>query len=195
MPYTEQQQQHLLRIARDSIYSGLEHGKATIIDTTSIPDALKEQRATFVTLHKQAQLRGCIGTIMATAPLAQHTAENAYAAAFRDHRFLPLEILEFDQLQISISVLSPPKPLTFNDEAELLEKIRPGIDGLILEQQYHRGVFLPSVWESLTDKKVFLNQLKRKAGLPLDYWSNEIRVNYFNTEYFSENEYQSNEYK
>jgi AmmeMemoRadiSam system protein A len=191
MPYTEQQRQQLLKIARDSIHSGLKHGKPSTIDINTVPNTLKHERATFVTLHKQAQLRGCIGTITASAPVAQDTAERAYAAAFRDSRFSPVEIHEIDQLQISISVLSRAKPLTFKSESELLEKIRPGIDGLILEEHYKRGVFLPSVWESLTDKKEFLGQLKRKAGLPLDYWSNEIRVNYFNTEYFSENEFKT----
>ncbi len=187
MPYTEQQRQQLLKIARDSIHSGLETGKPSIIDINTMQDALQERRATFITLHKQAQLRGCVGGIMARIPLAQDTAEHAYAAAFRDTRFTPVETHEFDQLEISISVLSLPEPLVFSDEDELLEKIRPGIDGLILEEHDKRGVFLPSVWESLPDKKEFLRQLKRKAGVSMDYWSDEIRVQFFITEYFSEN--------
>ena len=188
MPYTEQQKQQLLEIARDSIQSGLETGTPSNIDLDTLPDALKKQRATFITLHKQAQLRGCVGTIMARIPLAQDVAEHAYAAAFRDTRFTPLEIHELDLVDISISVLSPPEPITFNDEDDLLEKIRPGIEGLILEENYNRGVFLPSVWEQLPGKKDFLNQLKRKAGLPANYWSEYIQVECFTTESFSEKE-------
>ena len=188
MPYTEQQKQQLLEIARDSIQSGLETGTPSNIDLDTLPDALKKQRATFITLHKQAQLRGCVGTIMARIPLAQDVAEHAYAAAFRDTRFTPLEIHELDLVDISISVLSLPEPITFNDEDDLLEKIRPGIEGLILEENYNRGVFLPSVWEQLPGKKDFLNQLKRKAGLPANYWSEDIQVECFTTESFSEKE-------
>lgn len=188
MPYTEQQQQQLLQIARDSIHSGLETGAPMRIDLDPLPDALKQQRATFVTLKKEEQLCGCIGAIMARTPLAQDTAEHAYAAAFRDTRFAPVGTHEMEKLNISISVLSPPKPLIFNNESELLQKFRPGIDGLILEENYKRGVFLPSVWESLPDQKEFFRQLKRKAGLPMDYWSDDIQVQYFTTEYFSETE-------
>lgn len=186
MPYTDSEKQRLLQIARGSIQSGLESGKPSTIDLKSVPDALKEKRATFVTLHRHDELRGCIGALTAHSSVAEEIAQNAYAAAFQDHRFTPVETQELDDLDISISVLTPSEPLEFKNEVELLEKIHPGIDGLILESRRNRGVFLPSVWESLPDRKQFLNELKRKAGLPLDYWSDEIRVSCFSSEYFSE---------
>lgn len=184
--YSTDEQKTLLGIARKSIQYGLETGKPHAVNLEAIPPKLRQQRATFVTLNKQDQLRGCIGVIEARQALALDTAQNAFSAAFNDPRFQPLQPDELSQLRISLSILSPPNPLQFESEQELLEKIQPGIDGLILEAGYYRGVFLPSVWESLPDPTQFLSQLKRKAGLPVDYWSEDVQVSYFRTAYFSE---------
>jgi AmmeMemoRadiSam system protein A len=120
----------------------------------------------------------------ACRPLAEDVAENACAAAFEDPRFEPLTKKEFEKLEIHISVLSPPEELIFSSKENLLSQIRPGTDGLILQDGFRRGTFLPSVWEELPSKELFLAHLKQKAGLPADYWSDTLRVFRYTTEYF-----------
>ena len=173
--------QQLLQLAGDSIKKGL-YGETLSVRATDYPEPLQALRATFVTLHVDAQLRGCIGTLEARQALVQDVASNAYSAAFRDPRFSTLTWPEYERLDIHISVLSLPESLQFSSEAELLAQLRPRVDGLIIEEDYHRGTFLPSVWEQLPDPREFLRQLKRKAGLPPDYWSSRIRVQRYTTE-------------
>jgi len=183
---TPQEKAILLRLARESIRYGLESGKPLMLDISSLPESLQQTRASFVTLHKHGQLRGCIGSIIPTRPLALDVSHNAFAAAFQDPRFPPVQAHELDDLEIEISILSMPEPIEFTSEDDLLEKIRPGIDGLILKEGPYSGTFLPSVWEQIPDKREFLRQLKRKAGLPADYWSPTIRVFRYTTDSFSE---------
>lgn len=183
MLYTDNERRELLRIAKESIRQGLATGKPLTVDATRLAENLQAERATFVTLHKGGELRGCIGTITACLPLAEDVAQRAYAAAFDDPRFPPVSAGEVEKLDISISILTPPEPMAFVSEEDLLGQIQPQVDGLILQAGYHKGVFLPSVWESLPDKREFLLQLKRKAGLPADYWSDTVRVSRFHTEY------------
>ncbi|MEJ2344740.1 MAG: AmmeMemoRadiSam system protein A [Gammaproteobacteria bacterium] len=166
----------LLQLARQAIQHGLTHSEPMAVEPQDYPAPLREPRACFVTLQLDGQLRGCIGSLEAFQPLVADLAANAHAAAFHDPRFPPLTSPEFDRLSIHISILSPPEPLAFADEQDLLEQIRPGVDGLVLSADGHRGTFLPSVWESLSDPRQFVNQLKRKAGLPPDYWSDRIEV-------------------
>lgn len=172
----------LLQLARDSIQNGLQYHAPLPVDIDDYPHELQQPRATFVTLQLQDQLRGCIGTLEAHRPLVMDIAHNAYAAAFTDPRFPPLNEAEFPQLELHISILTPSEPVEFSSEADLLEQIRPGTDGLILEAEGHRGTFLPSVWESLPDKHAFLQHLKNKAGLPQEYWSDQVRVWRYTTE-------------
>jgi AmmeMemoRadiSam system protein A len=113
-------------------------------------------------------------------------AENAFSAAFRDPRFTPVGPNELDDLTVHISVLSKPEPITFANEDELLQQLRPGIDGLILRDGRNRGTFLPSVWESLPQPGEFLTHLKTKAGLPPNHWSDAIEVERYTTESFSD---------
>lgn len=169
-------QQRLLELAKSSIQHGLQTGSPLKIDLTEYPEELTEQRATFVTLQIQHQLRGCIGTLEAYRPLAEDIAENAFSAAFKDPRFPPLQADEFDELEIHLSLLTPAEPISFSSEQDLLAQLQPGIDGLILEEGFHRGTFLPSVWEQLPEPEQFLQHLKQKAGLPADYWSKNIRI-------------------
>lgn len=182
MPYTDSERQQLLQIAQDSIRHGLETGKPLVVKLKGLSADLQAERATFVTLHKNGQLRGCIGTVAACLPLAQDVAQRAYAAAFDDPRFPPVRADELERLEISVSILTPPEPLHFSSEADLLAQIQPQVDGLILQAGHHKGVFLPSVWESLPDKREFLRQLKRKAGLPLDYWPESVKMSRFRVE-------------
>lgn len=176
----------LLDVARASIQHGLRHRQALEVNPGDYPESLRSLRATFVTLEKGGQLRGCIGALTAYQPLVQDVAAHAYAAAFEDPRFPELRMEEFSALEVHISVLSPPEPLHFGSEDELLAQLRPGEDGLILHFRHHRGTFLPSVWEHLADPYVFLAQLKQKAGLPLDFWSPELQVERYTTEYFGD---------
>ncbi|MFL6570934.1 MAG: AmmeMemoRadiSam system protein B [Burkholderiales bacterium] len=129
---------------------------------------LERPGASFVTLLKDGELRGCIGSLEATRPLAQDVAENALCAAFRDPRFPELSAAEWPQCEVEVSFLSAPKPILFADEADLLRQIRAGEDGLILEAEGRRATFLPQVWQSVADKRAFLGELLRKAGLPAD---------------------------
>lgn len=129
---------------------------------------LRQAGATFVTLKKKGDLRGCIGTLQALRPLGEDVAHNAIGAAFRDPRFPALEADEWAHCSVEVSLLSAPKPVRFADEDDLIAQIRPGEDGLILEAQGRRGTFLPQVWDSIPGTRAFLNELVRKAGLPAD---------------------------
>ncbi|WJW74546.1 AmmeMemoRadiSam system protein A [Thiohalobacter sp. IOR34] len=174
----------LLAVARDAIRHGLETGQPLQLRPEDFDPLLQQPGAAFVTLQSRGQLRGCIGSLEAHRPLVVDVAENAFAAAFRDPRFPPLSPAEFDDLEIHISVLSPPTPVEFSSEADLLSRLRPGIDGLILEDRGRRGTFLPSVWDQLPDREQFLQHLKLKAGLPPDHWSDSLRVWRYTTESF-----------
>ena len=155
--------QTLLAIARAAIEAKL-YGSASAVDAPW----LRQAGATFVTLMKDGQLRGCIGSLEASRPLGADVAENAIAAAFRDPRFPPMTPDEWPRVRIEVSLLSAPKPMRFADEADLLAQLRPGEDGVILEADGRRATFLPQVWESIPDKRAFLLELARKAGLPAD---------------------------
>jgi AmmeMemoRadiSam system protein A len=111
-------------------------------------------------------------------------AQNAYAAAFSDPRFPPLREGEFEELDIHISILSPAEAMHFTSEADLLQQLRPGEDGLVMEEGFRRGTFLPSVWEQLPTPELFLRHLKQKAGLPADYWSSTLEVSRYTTHSF-----------
>jgi len=143
--------QTLLRIAEIAIQAGLADGRPGMLDESGLDEAILEDGASFVTLKKNGQLRGCIGSVEAHRPLALDVAENAFAAAFRDSRFSPLEEDEMKDIALSVTVLSPSQPMEIVDEADLLGQLRPGVDGLIIEDQGHRALFLPAVWESLPD--------------------------------------------
>lgn len=173
--FPPEHRQTLLGLASAAIEKGL-GGERLTVRAADYPDPLRAARATFVTLHVSHELRGCIGTLEARRTLVEDVAHNARAAAFEDPRFPPLARAEFEHLAIHISVLSTPEPVAFASEEELLRQLRPHVDGLILQAGLRRGTFLPSVWEQLPEPREFLRHLKRKAGLPADYWAADIRV-------------------
>ncbi len=183
---TPQQQQQLLQVARESIEYGLQHGHAIRVETDTYDEQLQQQGASFVTLNKNGALRGCIGTLQPYQPLVNDVAEHARAAAFSDPRFPPLGSDEFAGIVISVSVLGRPNAISFSDEEDLITQLKPSQDGLIFEEGGARGTFLPSVWESLPEPRQFLQQLKRKAGLPIDYWSDSLKISRYTTQSFSE---------
>ena len=176
MSLTKTQQQQLLQTAKDSIAYGLQHGQVLPVNSKDYDLELQEIRASFVTLEIDHQLRGCIGMLEAVRPLIVDIADNAFAAAFRDYRFPPVTAVEYTQLEIHLSILTKPEPISFYSEEDLLRQIRPNIDGLILQEGNQRGTFLPSVWESLPEPSDFLCHLKQKAGFSPDYWSDLVKV-------------------
>jgi len=147
---------------------------------------MAEPGASFVTLTRQGALRGCIGTLEAHRPLGLDVRENALAAAFRDPRFMPLARAEFDDIRVEVSVLSPTEALTVASEEHALETLRPHIDGVVLEYRHHRGTFLPQVWEQLPEPAEFLAHLKRKAGLPVDFWADAVRLSRYTVDKWKE---------
>jgi len=188
-PITHEHRGMLLTLARDSIREGFETGRALTVEPAQWPEVLQRNGASFVTLKRpDDSLRGCIGTLEARQPLVTDVAEHAHAAAFRDPRFQPLAAHELEEVHLELSILSRPEPLPVASEAELLAALQPGEDGLILEDGVHRGTFLPAVWESLPEPVDFVRQLKRKAGLPSDYWSPSLTIKRYRTESFGEDE-------
>jgi AmmeMemoRadiSam system protein A len=142
--------------------------------------------ASFVTLELGGVLRGCIGSLEAHRPLIEDVRANAVAAAIRDPRFPRLEAGELDRLQIEVSVLSRLEPVEVTDEADLARRLRPGVDGVVLEHRGRRGTFLPAVWRHLPRPAEFLRQLKRKAGLEPDFWSPEMRISRYTVDSWAE---------
>jgi len=174
--------QTLLTVARHAIKYGLSYKKVPLMELEKYSDALQRPGASFVTLKESNVLRGCIGTLEAYQPLVQDVAEHAFAAAFRDPRFSPINHIEEPVVHISISVLSPSEVMNFESENDLLSQIEVGKDGLILEYKNNKGTFLPSVWEQLPDKQDFLNHLKQKAGLAADFWNDDIKIGRYFTQ-------------
>jgi AmmeMemoRadiSam system protein A len=149
------------------------------------PGGLAGPGAAFVTLQRDGHLRGCIGSLEAHRSLAEDVIANARAAALEDPRFPPLTSGELPGLHVEVSVLSAPEPFPFTDEADLLARLQPGVDGLILKAgPVNRGTFLPAVWESLPEPRVFLTELRRKAGLPGDYPLTETQLWRYTTHAF-----------
>lgn len=176
----------LVTLAREAIAAEL-GVPMPVSKVASQPEGwLAEPGAVFVTLTREGELRGCIGSLEAHRPLLDDLRANARAAAFGDPRFPPLDVEELDGTQVEVSILSRPEPMSFRNEADLLARLRPGIDGVILEYGWHRATFLPQVWEQLPEPRQFIAQLKRKAGLAADFWAEDIRVSRYSVEKFKE---------
>jgi len=150
------------------------------------PAWLREPGATFVTLTQQGHLRGCIGSLVARRPLAQDVIQNALAAAFRDPRFPPLTQEELALTRIEVSLLTPQQSIPFRDEADALAQLRPGVDGVVFECGSYRSTFLPQVWQQVPQPRQFLAHLKRKAGLPDQFWSPDIQLHRYTVEKWKE---------
>ena len=170
---TEKEGRYLLSEARRAIEEKFftSRNKAE----SDLPDSSKllERRGTFVTLTIEGGLRGCIGNIIPQESLIKSVKANAINAAFHDPRFPPLSRKEWDKVKIEISILTDPKPLDYSDSNDLLEKLKPERDGVIIKKGYHQATFLPQVWEQLPNKKEFLTHLCLKAGLDGDQWEKD----------------------
>ncbi|MDH3978879.1 MAG: AmmeMemoRadiSam system protein A [Gammaproteobacteria bacterium] len=165
-----EQGETLLAVARCAIARQL--GEQGIDHDT--PSWLHEPGASFVTLTQQGALRGCIGSLEAYRSLAEDVHANAIAAALRDPRFQPLDARELSRTRIEVSLLSGARDMQFDSEQHVLKQLRPGVDGVVLQYGSARGTFLPQVWASLPEPADYLAQLKRKAGLPADFWHEDI---------------------
>ena len=168
----------LLSLARRSIEEGLgrraaPEPPAPLEDWTG---PLLEPAASFVTLKRLGQLRGCRGLLEAARPLYEDVWRNAWSSAYEDPRFLPLAASELADLDIAISVLSALEPVAARSEPELLGQLEPGRHGLVLALGPRRATFLPAVWSSLREPEQFLGELKAKAGLPRDFWSPQMQA-------------------
>ncbi len=162
----------LLPIARASIAQVL--GRTMLVRDDA--PWLQEPGATFVTLTRDGQLRGCIGSLHAERRLLDDVRANAVAAALRDPRFAPVAPHELDQVLIGVSLLSAMQVMDFSDENDALAQLRPGIDGLLFECDGRRSTFLPQVWAQLPTPADFVGQLKHKAGFSVDFWAEAVRL-------------------
>ncbi len=170
-PLSPQERQLLLQIARQAIASAVRGQTPPRLDLAALPPRLREEGATFVTLTRpDGSLRGCIGALQAYQPLALDVQEHAIAAALNDPRFPPVREEEVSDLRIEISRLTPPRRLRYADPADLIRQLRPGVDGLILQDGWRRATFLPQVWEQLPEPETFLSNLCLKMGAAPDLW-------------------------
>ena len=183
---TPEEQARLISIARESIRHGSVTKRPLQTDLYALTGKLCEKLASFVTLTQLGELRGCVGSIEATHPLGKCVSISAFGAAYRDHRFAPLQHTELEVTRVEISILSRPETIVASSPEELYQELRPGLDGIILEYSGHRATFLPKVWVKLPEPKQFVANLKTKAGLPTDFWSESIRYYRYQTQNFAE---------
>jgi AmmeMemoRadiSam system protein A len=184
---TNEERLLLLQIARNAVECAVNRQDLPELEISAMPLRLQEQGASFVTLTQEGNLRGCIGALQASQSLALDVQEHAVAAAMEDYRFGPVLPEEVARLEIEISRLSPGKELEYSNPNELLSRLRPGVDGVVLRHGFQRATFLPQVWEKVPDPADFLTQLCYKMGAPGDLWKKEhIQVSIYRVEEFKE---------
>jgi AmmeMemoRadiSam system protein A len=174
----------VLTLARSAIGEKLGLGPLDAVNHAR----LEERSATFVTLKQAGGLRGCVGSLQATRALRDDVRANAVAAAFRDPRFAPLEASELARTSLEVSLLSAEERIEAASERELLARLRPGLDGVILEYGGHRATLLPQVWERVSEPREFLAALRLKAGLPEDFWNDGMRLSRYEVVTWEEQE-------
>lgn len=184
---TQSEKEILLQLAREALICAVKGDDFPSLDLDPLPVALRENGASFVTLTKHGDLRGCIGTLEASQPLALDVREHAAAAALDDFRFPPVSPGELPDIHIEISRLTPPRVLEYSDPEDLLKILRPGVDGVVLRDKHRRATFLPQVWEHLPEPDRFLDQLCLKMGAQRNYWRcAPLRVEIYQVEKFEE---------
>jgi AmmeMemoRadiSam system protein A len=187
MGLTHEEQQTLLTLARETVVRVAHRQGAPSTDRFATTESLRQDGASFVTLTKHGQLRGCIGSLEARRPLVLDVRENAISAAFHDPRFPPVRPKELEELHIEVSVLSRPSPLAYDGPDDLIAQLRPGVDGVVIERGFSRATFLPQVWEKLPDPGEFLQHLCMKAFLAPDaYRQPGLAVYTYQVERFEE---------
>ena len=184
---TPEEKQTLLRLAREALQQGVAGRTMVPLDPESLTPALRADGASFITLTIDGDLRGCIGALEPYQPLAEDVREHAVAAALEDPRFPPVSRQETDRIQIEISRLTLPKPVEYTDAEDLLSRLRPHVDGVILRDGFRKATFLPQVWEKIPDKAEFLENLCYKMGAAPDAWRlKHLEVLTYQVEEFSE---------
>ena len=184
---TEEEGRYLITIARKTIENRLFNQKNQVQSDGEVSHKYSEKRGTFVTLTINGNLRGCIGHIIPQESLLEGIRVNAINAAFRDPRFRPLSQKEWEKTKVEVSILTDPKPLQYSDADDLLNKLRPGIDGVIIKKGFSQATFLPQVWDQLPDKRDFLTHLCMKAGLDGSEWKKgELEVSTYQVQAFEE---------
>lgn len=187
--FTPDERKFLLDLARKTVVSATSGGELPSVDAAGLAEILRGARACFVTLTKNKELRGCIGSIFPEEPLYQAVISRARAAALEDPRFPPVASEELKDIEVEVSVLTIPRSLEFKSPEDLLQKLRPGVDGVVLRMGMRQATFLPQVWEQLTDKVEFLNRLAEKAGLNASAWKEPgTSVLVYQAEAFKESE-------
>jgi AmmeMemoRadiSam system protein A len=184
---TDGEKQTLLRLAREALACGVKGKKPPPLDKSLLTPALQENGASFVTLTINGNLRGCIGALEAYQPLADDVREHAVAAALEDPRFPPVMETELNKINLEVSRLTAPKELEYTDSEDLLQKLRPNVDGVILKYSFHRATFLPQVWEKIPNPAEFLDNLCYKMGARPGLWRDtKMQVFIYQVEEFHE---------
>lgn len=186
-PLSPAERSLLLKLARQALEAGVRGEALPPLDLQSLPPALRQPGASFVTLTRQGKLRGCVGALEPYQPLAEDVREHAVAAALQDYRFPPVQPAELPEIKIEISRLTLPQELDYTSPEDLLTRLRPGVDGVTLIDGRLRATFLPQVWEKLPDAPTFLDHLCYKMGAPEDLWRRKkLRVQTYQVEEFHE---------
>jgi AmmeMemoRadiSam system protein A len=184
---TPDEKQTLLKMARQALEAGVRGATLPTLDPAALTPALRAEGAAFVTLTIQGDLRGCIGALEPYQSLAEDVREHAVAAALEDYRFPNVQENELEKIQIEVSRLTIPVPLEYKDAEDLLAKLRPGVDGVILRDSFRRATFLPQVWEKIPDAEAFLANLCYKMGADPDTWKRKhLEVLVYQVEEFHE---------
>jgi AmmeMemoRadiSam system protein A len=182
-----EEQQILLETARKAIRQAFQDEKKLALNLEKYPLSLQEKGACFITLRKKGALRGCVGSIEAVQPLILDVRDRAVAAALQDYRFSPLTLPELNDVQIEISRLTSPTRLEYKTADDLISKLQPGVDGVVLKYHSRRATFLPQVWEQLPTPEIFLNRLCLKMGLEESVWKQgKLQVEIYQVERFQE---------
>lgn len=184
---TEEEKKTLLRLAREALETGVRGEKLPKLELETLTARLREAGASFVTLTVRGELRGCVGALEAYQPLAEDVREHAIAAALNDFRFSPVQPAELKEINIEVSCLTEPEPLEYNTPDDLLAKLKPNIDGVILRDGRRRATFLPQVWEKLPGRAEFLDNLCYKLGVASNTWRKKhLEVATYRVEEFHE---------
>jgi AmmeMemoRadiSam system protein A len=184
---TAEEKKTLLRLARQALTAGVRGLPLPPIDPKDLTPRLKEGGASFITLTIDGELRGCIGALEPYQSLADDVREHAVAAALEDYRFPQVQEKELSQISIEVSRLTVPVPLEYNTPEELMDRLQPGTDGVILRDGFRRATFLPQVWEKIPDKAAFLGNLCYKMGASPNTWRHKhLEVLLYQVEEFHE---------
>ncbi|MDO8755556.1 MAG: AmmeMemoRadiSam system protein A [Anaerolineales bacterium] len=184
---TDGEKQTLLRLAREALEHAVKGQAIPRLDTQSLTPTLREHGASFVTLTIHAELRGCIGALEAYQPLAEDVREHAVSAALQDPRYRPIVESELSRIRLEVSRLTAPHLLEYSSSKDLLKKLKPHVDGVILKNDLRRATFLPQVWEKIPDPVDFLDQLCMKMGASKKLWRDtKLQVYVYQVEEFHE---------